>query len=377
MKKVKKYLTVLGFAGCLLVPFTARAQNSPDPAVGSTILLNSVNYPSRYVRNMNNLGELTEISPAERSDASFIVREGLAGGNSVSFESVNYPGYYLRHQGFRIKLHKAEDSDLFRNDASFNRVEGLAGEGISFESVNYPGHYLRHCSFHLYIDNNQRGNDDCNATPEVFQDDVSFTVESVIVATPQDAMALIAEGRDTAEWSFGYGTVGGDFSPLTQDVVVGNGNVFHLKEGEDWRGVFLNIGSTPQSMSGGLVFEPNAFVMHPGNGSANLSKARFIAPVSGTYTVSANWTAIDDQAKKSFVWVSTNAVSQTGTVYDFTPDGYKEIHGEQISGKGGSSSFNREILLEAGEVLLFEVGKDVDNYFDDSLQADIKVEIRN
>lgn len=37
----------------------------------------------------------------------------------AAFESSNFPGYYLRLQGYQIKLHPIDGSNLFKKDASF------------------------------------------------------------------------------------------------------------------------------------------------------------------------------------------------------------------------------------------------------------------
>ncbi len=140
------------------------------------VQLRSVNYRDRFVRHRSFLGELTPLaSELDQKDASFIIRPGLA-GKGVSFEPVNYPGYFLRHQGFALKLHKRESSDLFKADATFMERRGLAGSGTSFESVNFPRHFLRHCSFKLFLDNNNRNNGACDKNDGVFKSDVSFDV---------------------------------------------------------------------------------------------------------------------------------------------------------------------------------------------------------
>ena len=121
-----------------------------------TYMFESYNYPGRYIRHRNYLGELTEVrSDLDRKDASFRQVAGLAGRCS-SFESVNFPGHYLRHQNYRIKLNRYENSDLFRKDATFCLQRGLANPAYtSFESFNYPGHYIRHKNFLLYIERGQ------------------------------------------------------------------------------------------------------------------------------------------------------------------------------------------------------------------------------
>lgn len=92
-----------------------------------------------------------------RKDARFRVVAGLA-GQCLSFESYNFPGYFLRHQLNRVMLSKMEASKLFREDATFCPVEGLAGmrggDGWSFKSFNYPDKYMRHKFGEVWIDPN-------------------------------------------------------------------------------------------------------------------------------------------------------------------------------------------------------------------------------
>jgi hypothetical protein len=103
-----------------------RAQDKKE-RLGS---LQSFNYPKAYIRHRDGLGFATEISSElDRKDASWHVCPGLAGDNTVSFRSVNYPKQYLRHEEGRVKLHDFDDADLFKKDASFKRVNGLAKGG--------------------------------------------------------------------------------------------------------------------------------------------------------------------------------------------------------------------------------------------------------
>jgi len=100
------------------------------------------------------LGYIDPIAASDqvgRKDATFRLVQGLA-GRCRSFESVNYPGQFLRHQNFRLKLAKQTDTQLFKDDATFCVVSGLASsEGRSFESVNFPKHYVRHSNFELWL----------------------------------------------------------------------------------------------------------------------------------------------------------------------------------------------------------------------------------
>ena len=63
---------------------------------------------------------------------------------AISLESVSHPGFFIRHYCAKCYNHKAEDSHLYRDDASWYPVKGLTGEGVSFESTNYEGEYLQH-----------------------------------------------------------------------------------------------------------------------------------------------------------------------------------------------------------------------------------------
>ena len=68
--------------------------------------------------------------------------------------SRTHPDHYLRHQGFRIKLHKEQDTELFRKDATFYSRSGLNGDPTcrSLESFNFPGRFVRHRHFELWVD---------------------------------------------------------------------------------------------------------------------------------------------------------------------------------------------------------------------------------
>jgi hypothetical protein len=140
--------------------------------VQGRLSLESCNYPGRWIRHQNFLGELTTVSTAlDMADSTFTVRSGLADSGGVSFESVNYPGHYLRHQNFRLKLHPSDGSPLFAADATFHAVGGLADvNGVSLESHNYPNHFVRHRGFDVWVE-------DAGAVPETPLDqDATFRV---------------------------------------------------------------------------------------------------------------------------------------------------------------------------------------------------------
>jgi hypothetical protein len=118
--------------------------------------LRSFNFPTYYVRDNNDQVVIGQVSTdVEKQTATFKIVPGLANAAAgyVSFESVDQPGYYLRHSGFQFYLHQFANDDLFKQDATFHEVPGLADNSwSSFESINYPGRYMRHRNFVLYLE---------------------------------------------------------------------------------------------------------------------------------------------------------------------------------------------------------------------------------
>lgn len=120
---------------------------------GTVNRIQSYNFQDRYVRH-SNLDVRIDANVSPLQDSHFRVVPGLANGSGyVSFESVNYPGYYLRHYGFDFVLAADDGSAVFRGDATFRQVAGLANSGwASYQSYNYPDRYLRHSNYLLKLD---------------------------------------------------------------------------------------------------------------------------------------------------------------------------------------------------------------------------------
>jgi hypothetical protein len=118
--------------------------------------LQSANFPNRFIRHLNFLGELTMLRTAttDTQDSLFTIVDLPGGQNQVRLKSVNYPKRYLRHQNFRIVLQEPAGSNdqSFREDSTFFEIPGLIGSGVSFRSINYPDRYIRHRDFHLYLE---------------------------------------------------------------------------------------------------------------------------------------------------------------------------------------------------------------------------------
>ena len=186
-----------------------------------------------------------------------------------------------------------------------------------------------------------------------------------------DAVAEFDDPNPNDVWSYGYGSVGGDFIPAPDFTTNG---AFALRGGgggaDGWRGLHKNLSAQVQQQEG-VVFEPSALVMHPGNSVDSLTKIRFEAPVSGCFDVDVTWTNIDEQATSTYAWIYTNAASEQGAVYPVTPPGFKEILSQPLEGYEASVSFSRVVVLDAGEVLSFELGNGGDGYFNDSVNIEL------
>jgi hypothetical protein len=172
-------------------------------------------------------------------------------------------------------------------------------------------------------------------------------------------------------WEIGYGTVGGDFTRMTKFERRGTGGYWNGNE--SWKGLYFNPGATDMVMSGGFVVKTGMLVMHPGNGNDHLSILRFTVPQDGSYEVNVKWTAIDDAAKKSWVWVYSNGQSVTGTIQPIARVPFKELFTKGIVGFGGTASYQGTLQLKQGEVIDFEVGNGGDGYSDDALEINLVI----
>jgi hypothetical protein len=111
-------------------------------------------------------------SSTDKSNASWIVRAGLANSSCVSFESKNTAGSFLRHQNYRLFLQANDGSALFRSDATFCAQAGMNGQGTSLASSNFPSRYVRHYANNVYIASN--GGSNAFDSSNLWADDVSW-----------------------------------------------------------------------------------------------------------------------------------------------------------------------------------------------------------
>ena len=157
------------------------------------ISLQSTNFPDRFIRHQNFLGELSQIqSDLDRQDATFWIPDGVKFESRVMLRSSNFPLHVLRHQDFRLKLHEynppllpppelgsrpeTPEEQLLRKDASFFLVPGLADSaGVSFRSFNFPDRFIRHRDFHLFLE---------PADSDLARRDATFILTEPLAAPP-------------------------------------------------------------------------------------------------------------------------------------------------------------------------------------------------
>jgi hypothetical protein len=152
---------------------------SKIPKTGPFFSFESYNYPGSFIRHAYGLGEITPIEDSlSAQDASFELVTSLAKEHPLfcSFRSYNFPTSFFRHEEGRLKLQPQVDDALYREDASFKLISGLAdAQCVSFESYNYPGNFIRHYEGHLFVGQNP-------GDSELFSKDATFRIVSPTVS---------------------------------------------------------------------------------------------------------------------------------------------------------------------------------------------------
>jgi hypothetical protein len=175
-KTVVRALTLSLCASLLTVGFAEPAFAAEIPTGARS--LESVNYAGSYVRHNNFLGSIAAVSSGSsaqaRSDATFTVTPGLAGGaGCVSFQAAN--GMWLRHRDYRVRLETNAGTTTFLADATFCVRDGSVAGSARLESVNFPGRFIRHRNSELWLDPS-------TTNPGTFVADSSFRVTAPWVA---------------------------------------------------------------------------------------------------------------------------------------------------------------------------------------------------
>ncbi|GAB7044099.1 MULTISPECIES: AbfB domain-containing protein [Catenuloplanes] len=140
-------------------PSAAPPSEGPVELATGSYELESVASPGSLVSSVDDLAVITANAPALE------VVEGLADAACFTFRSGDR---YMRHSGYRLRFDPLDDSDLFRQDATFCPEEGAAPGTVTLRSVNYPTHVVHHRNIELWIDESDNSDD--------FAESSSFTV---------------------------------------------------------------------------------------------------------------------------------------------------------------------------------------------------------
>jgi hypothetical protein len=112
-------------------------------------------FTDRYLRHQNSLARTDVVTSASdtvlKSDATFILRHGLADSSCFSLEARNFAGQFLRHANFRVQLATNDNTDLFRRDATFCAQPGSTAGSIRLASINELGTNVRHYAEEVWV----------------------------------------------------------------------------------------------------------------------------------------------------------------------------------------------------------------------------------
>ena len=205
----------------------------------------SYNIAGKFIRHRN--GEsLIDGGVKPKDDIFWKMVPGLA-GQGVSFQSKNFPNRYLRHRDGRLFLDDFNDSNLYKEDATFIVKPGLADSKlVSFQSLNFPQHYIRH------------------------RDDILFTETITNEIGKKDATFYSYTGSEIVSWE-SHNMPG--FKIRHQNSIGSVDNDIAIKEDAEWKMVhgLAGIGVSFQSVNFPnryLRHQDNAILLAENNGSA-------------------------------------------------------------------------------------------------------------
>jgi non-reducing end alpha-L-arabinofuranosidase len=134
---------------------------------------------TRYITHSGATVNTTAItassSAADKANASWYVRPGLANSSCFSFESRNTSGQYLRHYNYQLQLAANDGTSLFASDATFCSSAGKSGQGLSLASSNFSTRFIRHYNNLVYIASNG-GSNTWDATAQ-WAEDSSWAID--------------------------------------------------------------------------------------------------------------------------------------------------------------------------------------------------------
>ncbi|GAA0479252.1 hypothetical protein Aca07nite_86480 [Actinoplanes capillaceus] len=126
-------------------PSPAATGSAPAQLAAGTWVVSPLGDPGTYLTTGGDFAALSTVDPLPLT-----VVPGLADGTCYSFHTED--GRHLRHYDFRLRFDVAEDSDLFRADATFCQEAGTAIGTVRLRSKNYPEYLVHRRGEKLYID---------------------------------------------------------------------------------------------------------------------------------------------------------------------------------------------------------------------------------
>ncbi|BCY12155.1 AbfB domain-containing protein [Actinoplanes sp. L3-i22] len=109
-------------------------------------------------------GEFATLTDVESPPVTVV--KGLADEDCFTFRDED--GKYLRHFDYRLRFAAKEDSDLFRQDATFCAEDDQPAGSFRVRSKNYPDYFLHRRGADLYID---------KPSGDSFEADSTFTLQ--------------------------------------------------------------------------------------------------------------------------------------------------------------------------------------------------------
>ena len=126
-------------------PSAVPSSSSPARLAPGSWLLSPRDEAGTYLTSDNGFAALSA-----REQLELHVVPGLADGACFTFRLDD--GRHLRHFDYRLRFDAVEDSDLFRNDATFCPEPGQPAGTVRLASKNYPDHVIHRRGAELYID---------------------------------------------------------------------------------------------------------------------------------------------------------------------------------------------------------------------------------
>lgn len=270
--------------------------------------------------------------------------------------------YYILVDGYRLAQ---STFDLAVNCA--DAMTDTDGDGIPDDEDNCPS-----------IPNPDQADSDGDSVGNACE---GTDVEEGICMQPSPSRDI--NGSDI--WSYGFGLGIGDFQPFEDQFdydpfndEANNGLFLNLYSDEyfdldqDFHGIYEHIDAGRDlPINNFYTLKAGDFIMYPGE--QVITKVQFTAPKDGIYSISADWEAILEAANIVDLFVYTNGAFANGTIYNNTPEGFKELFAGRTYGFTSRVGFGKLQFMQAGEIILFEVSTGPDGSFSDALLTNICV----